>query len=154
MMRLRPRLILVLIALTAAVSIFVMIRRERTSQVCDWPPRELAEYSTAQASFFTDNHGAWGPLEPARGLYVACWHLARGTQVEFRAEGKVCTAFVADRGPAKHLVKRGRVWDFSPELFRRFWPHSKGVGRVSAKVLCKDTAKTVKQNRRGRRLSR
>jgi hypothetical protein len=107
-------------------------------EVCDWPPREMAGYTVAQASFFSDTRGAWGPLEPARGLYVACWHLVRGTRVEFRAEGRVCTAVVADRGPAKHLVRRGRVWDMSPALFRRFWPHERGVGKVAARVVKED----------------
>lgn len=103
-------------------------------QACG-PERSLADYTATKASFFTDHHGAWGKLDPVSGLYLACWHLARGTRVELRANGYVCTAVVADRGPARRLVRRGRTLDLSPATFSRLANRRAGVVRVAYRTL-------------------
>jgi len=133
----------VILALVVACAVALFWHGCRVKPVAvnsaDWPPREMASYTVGKASFFTDKMGAWGPLDVAGGLYVACWHLARGTPVEFRAEGRCCTAIVADRGPAKWLVRRGRLYDCSPRLFDSlFGGLERGVGRVAARVLTEE----------------
>lgn len=76
-------------------------------------------------------------------LTFACWHLDFGTEVEFKnpRTGKTVVARCNDRGPAKRLVKKGRLFDLSKEGFSRIENLKVGVVKIEWRV--------VSQGRRG-----
>lgn len=67
----------------------------------------------------------------------ACWHLPFGTKVEFTniRNGKKVTAVCTDRGPAKRLVKKGRLFDLSKDTFSAIEDLNKGIVKIEWKVL-------------------
>lgn len=88
--------------------------------------KESGQYRRADGKLLDDN-----------ALTFACWHLKFGTKVEFTniRNGKKVIAVCADRGPAKRLVKRGRLFDLSKACFLRLDSLKEGVIEVRAEIV-------------------
>jgi rare lipoprotein A len=72
------------------------------------------------------------------GVYTAAmWNVPFGTRVLVRnlANGKEVIVTITDRGPAKRLVKKGRIIDLNKAAFLSLAPLRKGIIEVEIKIL-------------------
>jgi rare lipoprotein A len=69
------------------------------------------------------------PFDPNR-LTCASWFYDFGTRLHIRHEGRYVVVVVTDRGPAKNLVRQGRIIDLSRAAFARLAPLGQGLIRV------------------------
>ncbi|MCB1126215.1 MAG: septal ring lytic transglycosylase RlpA family lipoprotein [Verrucomicrobiae bacterium] len=69
------------------------------------------------------------PFDPNR-LTCASWFYDFGTRLHVQYERRYVVVVVTDRGPAKNLVRQGRIIDLSRAAFARLAPLGKGVIRV------------------------
>ena len=75
------------------------------------------------------------PFNPDR-LTAASWFYPLGTWLEVRHGGKSVRVQVTDRGPARRLVRQGRVIDLSRAAFARLAPTRVGlIAPVQVKPL-------------------
>ncbi|HDQ88663.1 MAG TPA: hypothetical protein ENN92_00750 [candidate division WWE3 bacterium] len=67
----------------------------------------------------------------------ACWHLPFGTKVEFTniRNNKKIVAICTDRGPAKRLVEKSRIFDLSKAAFAQIEDLNKGIVKVKWRVV-------------------
>jgi peptidoglycan lytic transglycosylase len=78
-------------------------------------------------------------FDPDR-LTAASWFYPLGTKVEVRLEGsgqepRRVVVQITDRGPAQHLVQRGRIIDLSQAAFRILAPLETGLVPVKVRRL-------------------
>ena len=80
---------------------------------------------------------ASGEVFDDRKFIFACWHLPFGTKVEFTnlRNGKKVIAICKDRGPAKQLVKKGRIFDLSKAAFQEIEDLDKGIVKVKWRII-------------------
>ena len=74
------------------------------------------------------------PFDPS-ALTCASWFYPFGTRLQVIHGTNSVVVTVTDRGPAKRLVRKGRVIDLSRAAFARLAPLSKGVIPVTIKRL-------------------
>ena len=81
-----------------------------------------------------------GEVYDENKLVAASWDYDFGTKVEVinLANNKKVIVEIKDRGPAKRLVKQGRIIDLSKMAFSQLAKLEKGVIRVKVEVIKKD----------------
>jgi rare lipoprotein A len=108
------------------------------SEVSKWDSSVVSWYSMRSVLKAGDcGITASGEKFNEKELTFACWHLDFGTEVEFRnpRTGKTVVARCNDRGPAKRLVRKGRLFDLSKEGFSRIADLKIGVVKIEWRVL-------------------
>lgn len=103
---------------------------------------ETASYYTYQSCVREGTSGVWtasGERFNENDLTAAMWDVPFGTKVKVTnlANGKSVVVRINDRGPAKRLVRQGRVIDLSKMSFKSIAPLSKGIIKVRIEILNK-----------------
>ncbi len=101
---------------------------------------EEASYYTYQSCVREGTSGVFtasGERFNENDLTAAMWHAAFGTLVRVTnlANGKSVVVRINDRGPARRLVKRGRVIDLSKGAFQRIANLKDGVIKVKLEMV-------------------
>ncbi len=101
---------------------------------------EEASYYTYQSCVKEGTSGVFtasGERFNENDLTAAMWHAAFGTLVRVTnlANGKSVVVRINDRGPARRLVKRGRVIDLSKGAFMRIANLKEGVIKVKLELV-------------------
>lgn len=99
-----------------------------------------ASYYTYQSCVREGTSGVWtasGERFNENDLTAAMWDVKFGTKVKVTnlANGKSVVVRITDRGPAKRLVKKGRVIDLSKGSFSRIADLKQGVIKVKVEVV-------------------
>lgn len=99
-----------------------------------------ASYYTYQSCVKEGSSGVFtasGERFNENDLTCAMWHAAFGTLVRVTnlANGKSVVVRVNDRGPARRLVKRGRVIDLSKGAFQKIANLKDGVIKVKLEMV-------------------
>ena len=118
-----------------------------SSQAWAGAPTYTASYYTVESCL---REGTSGIMANGRKLddtkkTCAMWGYPFGTQVQVTNinNGRSVLVTVTDRGPAKRLVKKGRIIDLSKKAFTILAPLSQGIIPVEIKILPKgETWKT------------
>ena len=84
-----------------------------------------------------------GSAYNAKAFVCASWDFPLGTRLLVISSNRSCVVTVADRGPAKHLKKYGRVIDLSEAAFFSLSPLSAGLVSVSVQKLPSSMEKKV-----------
>ena len=74
------------------------------------------------------------PLD-GRQLTAASWDYPFGTRLLVRYGAKAVVVVVTDRGPARILVRQGRLLDLSEAAFEALAPLARGVIKVRIEVV-------------------
>jgi rare lipoprotein A len=123
-----------LIAITLVMAIFI------SSQVAWASPIYTASYYTTASC---RREGTSGIMANGRRLQdegvctAAMWKVPFGTKVRVRniENNKEVVVTITDRGPAKRLVRRGRIIDLNYEAMRRLDGIRKGLIQVEITIL-------------------
>ncbi len=129
--------ILVFIAITLIVSAFVFLNHSGVHHrlnpaqyegTASWYSRHDPGVlkTTANMELFNDND-----------FTCAMWDVPFGTKLKITnlENGRSVVVRVNDRGPAKRLVRRGRIVDLSKKAFSKIAPLRKGLVTVEVSVL-------------------
>jgi rare lipoprotein A (peptidoglycan hydrolase) len=112
----------------------------------DWAHAEQVTPSAGYATWYSVasclREGTSGIMANGRRLNdeaftCASWYYRFGTRLLVRnlSNGKSCVVVVSDRGPAKRLVKKGKIIDLSKVAFSSIAELKKGVISVEVEVL-------------------
>ena len=101
---------------------------------------ETASYYTYESCRREGSSGVWtasGERFNENDLTAAMWGVPFGTKVRVTnlANGKSVVVRINDRGPAKRLVKLGRLIDLSRGAFEKIASLKKGVIEVKVEIL-------------------
>jgi len=128
---------LIFIGILVSLSIFAMADKAGADQiqntcpykgVASWYSRRDSGVlkTTANMEIFNDND-----------FTCAMWDVPFGTKLRITnlENGRSVVVRVNDRGPAKRLVRRGRIVDLSKKAFSKIAPLHKGLVKVEVSVL-------------------
>lgn len=121
-------------------TLVALVGGTRSTEAATTVPRELVGDASYYARHYIGRKMANGrPYNPA-DFTMASWDYPLGTLVQLTyvssgGQKRSVVVEVTDRGPAKDLVAKGRIFDLSWTAFRQLENPKKGVIRVTAKIV-------------------
>lgn len=104
-----------------------------------YPARTASWYSKADCikEGSSGVYTASGKRFDENALTAASWFYPYGTKVKVTSlnNGRSIIVTINDRGPARRLVKKGRVLDLSRGAFEKLAPLSTGIIRIKLEAL-------------------
>ena len=104
------------------------------------PSPATASYYTYKSCIREGTSGVWtasGEYFDENALTAAMWKVPFGTKVKITnlRNGKSVIVRINDRGPAKRLVRQGRMIDLSKGAFMKLASLKKGIIEVKVEIL-------------------
>ena len=104
------------------------------------PSPATASYYTYKSCIREGTSGVWtasGEYFDENALTAAMWKVPFGTKVKVTnlRNGKSAIVRINDRGPAKRLVRQGRMIDLSKGAFMKLASLKKGIIEVKVEIL-------------------
>ena len=120
------RTLFLMVVITILLLIATFLVKIARAETASWYSQKEFKMCMANGEVFNENNDT-----------CASWFYPFGTQLKVTNEetGAFVITTVTDRGPAKRLVKEGRVIDLSRGAFNKICPLEKGLCPVKLEVI-------------------